>query len=198
MATPISKTWLQMQTMGIGGLTCPEVQAYIDQNHPGTTDASVFDVLEWMEAMRSRGLHSYVFPSVIREMSATQRRDLIVWALNQIKANLPGGWSGTAAASARIDEYVSCLNAPSGAKRAAIQSFASSLTIDWADSRSRYLNGTLKGLGNLIGQNINDHADVTWMVKRLMSIAVNVLGTNELATKNAVMTQIQRIIGVID
>lgn len=198
MATPISKTWLQLQIMGIGGLTCPEVQGYLDTNHPGTTDSSVFDVLTWMEDMRDLGLHSYVFPSVIREMSPTQRRDLIVWALNQIKANLPSGWSGAAAASAKIDEYVSCLNAPSGAKRAAIQSYASSITIDWSDARSRYLLGTLKGLGNLIGQNISDHADVTWMVKRLMGIAINVLGTNELATKNAVMTQIEKIIGVID
>lgn len=198
MATPISRTWLEMQIMGLGGVTCVEAQALLQANYPGATDATVIDSLTWMELNRSAGLHSLLFPSVIRAMSATQRRDLIVWMLQQIQSSLPVGWPKTAAVSAKLTDYINCLNASTAQKRAAIQAYASSIVIDYEDTDSRYIEGTMKGLGNLIANQVSDHADVTWLVRRLIAIAVQALGLGDLSTKNAVLTRMQKIIGVID
>lgn len=197
MATPISRTWLQMKLSGRGGAPCQTAQQIFDTNFPGGTDSTSIDALTWNNFFRPNDL-GLIIPSYIREMSAAQRRTLVIWLLQQVQSRLPVGWAKTAAISAKITDVIDCLNAPTVAKRNALQAYASSIVVDYSESRSRYFEITMMGMCNLVANQISDHYDVDWLVGRLMKLGWVIAGVSKEVVEEAVMFKIEQIIGIRD
>jgi len=197
MATPISKTWLEMKLLSGGG-TCQEAQELFLANFPGGTDSTAVDALTWDNIMRSAGHHNFLFPSIIRGMSAAQRKTLVIWLLQRLQERLPVGWVHTAAISVKIDEVIDCLNAPTAGKRAVLQAFASSLVIDWTDQKDRRIKHQLMRICNLVANQISDWNDVWFTLKDLMATVIHVTGEDLLTVQNAVLNKMEQIIGIRD
>lgn len=197
MATPITLTWLQLQIYS-GGTTCKEVQQWLDVTFPGTTDATTLDMLTYTEAARAAGHHHFLFPSIVRWMSATQRRDLIVWMLQQLKLELPVGWEKTAALSAKMDEIIDCLTTPTAGKRAALQAYSSGLVINYDDNKDRFITQEIKRLCNLVANQVSDHGDVVLVGKNLIRAYTEVSLKDVSVIRNGLLTKMQKIAGIID
>lgn len=178
-------------------MSCKDAVDIFNANFPGGTDATVIDNLTWNTFFRPGKIH-LIIPSHIREMSGAQRRTLVIWLLQQIQSRLPVGWARTAALSTKINEVIDCLNAPTAAKRAALQAFASALVVDFTDPRDEWIANTMKGLCNLVANQISDYYDVIHLVRRLIKIALVISGADLNTVYGAVLTKLEQIIGIRD
>lgn len=196
MATPISRTWLQLKNLSGGG-SCPEAETIIESVYPGHVDSTVMDALTVDNAYRAAGQIRLLYPSIIRGMSVAQMKALLVWLLGRLSANLPVGWVRTATLQSKITDIIDCINVPTAGKKTALQTFSSSLTLDYADAREYFMAGIIMRAINLTVNGDTQHSDVSTFVDFLVMGLVRVGSMNKLTVEGVILNQIESIIGIV-
>lgn len=190
-------TWLQFKNMS-GGISCKEAEEVATAlvAPAALTDSSVISDTDWINAMVTAGHQRLLFPSIIRKMTATQHRSLVVWELQQLSSNLPAGWSQTASIQAKIVDIIDCINAPTTGKKSALQTWASGLTIDWTDPREALLKGLAIRVTNLLVDGTQTQQDVYEFTSMMRSGFITILGVNKVTVDNAILNQLKSICSI--
>jgi len=196
MAVPISKTWLQLQNMS-GGSTCKPVKDNILVLYPGINDSTVIDALTWCEQFRTAGMIRFLYPSIIRLMSGAQLKSLMLWILAKLQANLPVGWVRTAAMDAKLTDLIDCINAPTAGKKAALQTFASGLDIDYTDEKDLFMADFLKRAINLTVLGQQSVEDSSSLIANLLGGISRIKGVSLSVLEGQLLDRIELIIGIV-
>ena len=197
MATPIVKTWLEFLVLG-GGTACREMQEYLDANHPTLDESTNVDTLTFMEEMRTANLIPFTYPTICRGMTQAQRAELLEWVLGHMKSNLPDPWAKKAAVESAIDDLIDYMNAPTTAKKNALQAIASATSFDYDDPKDKFVIQPVKGIINMVLSGEADHRDLTNFIKELMRNLERNKGIPRDAMLNALFDQMQVILGIVD
>lgn len=195
MATPISKTWLELQNLS-GGTSCKQIIDLMAVNYPGYTDATAIDIKTWGEQLRAAHLIHLAYHSAIRLMTGAQQRTFVVWLLNELSSHLPVGWAKTAAVQAKIVDIIDCITAPTAGKKAALQAYASSLTIDFTDEREVYLLEVVKKICNLLVSGGTDHSDVSNFTSYVTNGFMKISGLSKDVVFGALLDEIYVVLNV--
>lgn len=196
MATPITKTWLQLKNLSGGG-SCHAAELIVEGAYPGHTDSTVMDALTINNAYRAAGEIGLLYPSIIRGMSGAQQKTLVVGILNKLSNNLPVGWARTAALQSKITDIIDCIQAPTAGKKSALQTFSSSIALDYTDNRETFLAGIVMRAINLTVNGDTQHADVAVFVSYLIKGLVRVKGLDKLVVEGQILDSLETIIGIV-
>ncbi len=197
MATPISKTIGECFALS-GGKSCKAVYDFIEATYPGWTEDTVIDVLAWTEGLRALGQSNAVNYGLYRGLTNAQAKQFINWALTQFITHTPDGYARKAAMITLKDDLADYIAAPTNPKKLALLVKAKAIKPSTDSHAELYVANAFKGITVAIANNAVT-GDVLNELGHCLTRAASLLSSMTILEANdAILTKLQRILGVID
>ena len=196
MATPIQVT-IGVAFGYTGGKSCQAVYDYAEANYPGYTEDTTIDVLTWCEGLRAIGLSMHANHGLYHGLSVAQQKTFINWALTQIIAYTPAGYSRRAAMIQLKADLADYIAAPTVQKKNALLATAKAIKPVTSIPAEVYVANAFKGITNAVANNVVTGEIIRDLVRDLKQAAIRLNGLTSLQVEDAILTKLERIIGVV-
>ncbi len=197
MAIQISKTIGELFAYS-GGASCREVYNRLDAVLPGWTEDTVVDALAYLEDMRSIGQAGNANRGLYFALTAPMRLNFMAWALDQIILATPGSYTRKPAMVQLRADLADYVAAPTAQKRNAILATAKAIKPNTSIPAELFVGNAFKAVAKAIANNTVDGLVITELAKNLRHAGVALAGLSLAQIDDAILTQLEKIIGVID
>ncbi len=197
MATPISQTIGTLFSYS-GGVSCREVYDRLDVVLPGWTEDTVVDALAYLEDMRSIGQAGNANRGLYFALTPPMRLTFMAWALDQIILLTPASYPRKPDMILLRAELADFVAAPTVAKRNALIAVAKAIKPNTAIPAEMFVANCFKGVTKAVANNTVDGLVITELARNLRNVGVALAGLTLNQADGAILTELERIIGVID
>jgi hypothetical protein len=197
MAVPISKTIGELFEVS-GGKSCKSTLDSLDVFLPGWTEDSVVDVLTYLEALRVRGEARNLNAGILNFLTVPQQKAFITWALDSLIQHTPAGYSRKAAMINLYGLLTDYINAPTAPKKANLLTIAKGIRPVTSSEAELHVANAFKGATYNVANNTVTGESLNDLARSLYRAGSSLAGVPVLTGAGVVLTQLEKIIGVID